>query len=191
MQIQTLDDHDFGNACAELYGLLMTGHPDGLIGIRTGGAVVLERMVRDSASRLPTFTADARRASTARKEGLRLGRVLRRLPLALTNRLRVMEHLYREYQFQQRGIEPRRATLSTELISWLGQQPRHVVVVDDAVDTGSSLLAVQAALLAVAPETRIETAAIVQTFSMPVIRPTYVLHRSLLFRFPWSMDART
>ena len=66
---------------------------------------------------------------------------------------------------------------------------RKVLIVDDAVDSGATMLAVAEALREANPEAEIRTAAITVTTPKPLITPDYSMYKDLI-RFPWSMDAK-
>ncbi|MDE7407207.1 MAG: hypothetical protein K2M76_02200, partial [Muribaculaceae bacterium] len=64
-------------------------------------------------------------------------------------------------------------------------------VVDDAVDTGTSLSIALRKLHELCPQAEIRTAALTVTTPDPVVRPDYTIYNNrTLLRFPWSMDAR-
>jgi hypoxanthine phosphoribosyltransferase len=65
-----------------------------------------------------------------------------------------------------------------------------VLIVDDSVDTGATMLHVMDTLRRQAgvPVT-LATAAITVTTERPLVAPDYVLLRQQLCRFPWSLDA--
>jgi hypoxanthine-guanine phosphoribosyltransferase len=77
------------------------------------------------------------------------------------------------------------------LVDWLGRnRPQPVLlVVDDAVDSGATLMRVLAELRKLVPDgTVIRSAVVAVTTKTPLIEPDYVFHRQLC-RFPWSLDA--
>lgn len=188
MRVLSLSQMEFAAACTRLGQELLQAEPQAVVAVRTGGWAVVEQMPQVEALGLARFGVTARRTSTTRKEALNARRLLTRLPRWVTDRLRVWEHVGRERRFLHRGAEDRQVTLPKEFVGWLREEPRSLVVVDDAVDTGSSLEAVIRGILTVAPRTRVRTAAIVQTFREPLVKPDYVLYRNMLVRFPWSMD---
>ena len=61
-------------------------------------------------------------------------------------------------------------------------------MVDDALDTGTTLKAVVELLQALAPASTVRSAVIVTTTADPVISADISLHNRVLGRFPWSHD---
>jgi hypoxanthine phosphoribosyltransferase len=65
-----------------------------------------------------------------------------------------------------------------------------VLVVDDAVDSGATLIAVLDAVYKAAGSSKVRSAAITVTTENPMVMPDYYLyHDETLIRFPWSIDA--
>lgn len=70
------------------------------------------------------------------------------------------------------------------------QDAQNILIVDDAVDSGATLLAVVEAVRIDMPGAEVRSAVITQTTPSPVITPDYTLYNNrTLIRFPWSMDA--
>ena len=62
---------------------------------------------------------------------------------------------------------------------------------DDAVDSGSTMLSVRDAVAAAFPQAYVRCAAIVVTTDKPLIVPDYSLYlKNFLIRFPWSADMK-
>lgn len=67
---------------------------------------------------------------------------------------------------------------------------KYILVVDDAVDSGNTLMAVKETIESLDSDVEIRTAAITVTTSAPAIIPDYyIYHNRTLIRFPWSKDA--
>lgn len=65
-----------------------------------------------------------------------------------------------------------------------------MLLVDDAVDSGTTMLRVAEALRCGNPEIELRTAVITVTTAAPLLRPDYTIYDDrTLIRFPWSMDA--
>lgn len=65
-----------------------------------------------------------------------------------------------------------------------------ILVVDDAVDSGATLLGVVNAAKAAVPLADVRSAVITQTTTAPMTAPDYTLYNDkTLIRFPWSLDA--
>jgi hypoxanthine phosphoribosyltransferase len=192
--VLSFDQSRFDEACAELLRQASRdAPPDALIGIPTGGLWVAQAMARSVAGSLPVLPLTCRRPSTAAKQrARRLLAPLARLPRRVKDWLRVMEHSLltakkrppvAPYQFDSAERE--------HLLEWLGRNRERPVllVVDDAVDSGATLLRVLAELRDLAPAGAVIRSAVVAvTTKAPLIEPDYVFHRQLC-RFPWSLDA--
>lgn len=166
--------------------------PELVIGIRTGGYVVAEKMkpLLDPSVAILPFTC--RRPGTKRKSKPGVKLLLRYLPYMLADRLRVVEHLLR----MARKSSPSSLALAPDgaesdaiaaQIKALGTTPK-ILIVDDAVDSGRTLAAVEDAIRALAPSATVKSAAITVTMPTPIRNPEFSLYRYALCRFPWSFD---
>ncbi len=196
-RVISLDQDDFDAACAELMRVTQSGcHPDIIIGIRTGGYYVAESMSKADGGRLPLLPITCRRPSTKYKPFSAAARKLvAGLPRPILDQLRLVEHRLltrkpaapsKPYHFDQAEL----AALKAWFRQWPSDRPARVLVVDDSVDTGTTMLHVMDALRRHAgiPIT-IATAAITLTTAHPLVTPDYVLLRQQLCRFPWSLDS--
>lgn len=189
MRVIDLLGSDFDQACLRLADHLSARGCEGLVGIRSGGFYVARRM-QELGLEVPLYAVACRRASTSTKEQVGLRRLAYHMPKGLRDFLRVMEHRWRERRFEQGQLEPRTVQMEPALLERLQQRPEPALwLVDDAVDSGSTLQAVSEAIRAVRPGLVLHTAAITQTFKEPLIEPDFVLYKSVLVRFPWSMDS--
>jgi uncharacterized protein len=193
--LRSLDGQAFDEACADLMRRVEADYaPTLVIGIRTGGLVVAECMVRFASTPLTVLPLTCRRASTQAKSRIPLLRsILLGLPRPARDLLRRMEHQYitapRAHRPRRQDIDPGEVGAVVAHIASLVSPPR-VLVADDAVDSGVTLAAVLALLRDIAPAgSEIRSAAITQTLEHPLARPDFVLFRSVLCRFPWSFDA--
>jgi hypoxanthine phosphoribosyltransferase len=192
----TFNSASFDEACRELVCRVCAaeGQPDVLIGIPTGGLWVAEAMARQLPERVPVLSLTYRRPSTRRKQRvLQVLRLLRYLPRVVIDGLRMLEKSFL-------GILPRRqvgtyqfdARELADIAAWLvraGARP-YLLVVDDAVDSGVTLMVVLQELRRVAPPgALIRAATVTVTTAAPAVRPHYNLYDGRLCRFPWSLDA--
>jgi hypoxanthine phosphoribosyltransferase len=194
--LRTLQDAQFDAACAELMRLVEADYrPVLIVGIRTGGLIVAEAMARAAASPPTILPLTSRRATTATKSRLPLLRqMLSVLPTPALDLLRRVEHRFltarRTTKTAQQEVDHGEAAIIATHVALL-PPPARVLVVDDAVDSGTTLAAVLRTLQgACRPHVEIRSAVITQTLQNPSIRPDYVLFRGTLCRFPWSFDAR-
>lgn len=191
----TLRQPEFASACAELMRQVEADYlPTLVVGIRTGGFVVAEAMVRSARTALTVLPLTCQRAGTGAKARLPFLRsVLATLPRPAIDLLRRIEHdlliAPRRHQSREQLID---TTEVNAIAGWLTDRPptQRILVVDDAVDSGVTLYTVLQHLGRVCPpETEVRSAVITQTLPEPRIRPNYALYQQTLCRFPWSYDA--
>lgn len=190
VKVVTLDEPALIQACSVLASRVADLPYNAIVGVATGGEVIARHM-HASLPAVPIFTATAKRRGTKVKEQLPLDRFLRRLPMSVNHALRVGEHYLREVRFEYRGRPNllRQVSLESRLAEWLEQQNEAtLLIVDDAVDSGSTFQGVITAVRELNPRTRFYTAAITQTFRRPLVTPDVLLYKATLVRFPWSLD---
>jgi hypoxanthine phosphoribosyltransferase len=193
--LTTLRQPAFDAACAKLMRLVEADFaPTVVVGVRTGGLTVAQAMVRAAATNLPVLPITCQRGGTAAKSRLPwLRPLLAALPGPLVDLMRRLEHrlliMQRTRKPPTQTIDHAEAAAIAAVLAGYAEAPR-VLVADDAVDSGVTLMTVQRLLRKVCPAgTEFRSAAITQTFEHPAVRPDYVLYRGLLCRFPWSFDA--
>lgn len=191
----TLQGPEFAAACADLMRLVESDYaPMAIIGIRTGGLTVARAMQPVAHAGVPVLPLTCRRATTDAKARLPLLRtLLGSLPRPLVDVLRRLEHRLltagRLQHGRNREVDRVEAAAIADHLVML-PRPARILVVDDAVDSGTTLAAVLRVLWDIAPAgSEIRSAVITQTTESPSVRPDYVLFRGRLCRFPWSFDA--
>jgi hypoxanthine phosphoribosyltransferase len=194
--VTTLDPEGFEIACRRLMTLVRSNwHPDVFVGIRTGGYHVAEIMARAYGADRKVLPITCRRPSTRFKLASSLVRkAVSKLPRSIVDHLRVVEHAL----LTQKPKAPRPNSYqcdATELATldlWLTKAGRapSILVVDDSVDTGATLIQVIDLIKQRAPDADIRSAVITVTTAAPLIDPDYTLFRQKLCRFPWSLDAQ-
>lgn len=183
MKVVTLNPEDFAGACRALEEKVAGAFsPDLVVGIASGGLHVSRKLL----PHVPHISVLCRRPSTAAKgRSRRLMRQIRRLPLWARNTLRRAEAAW----LGKRRDMSRHPEISRDNIAAI-QAASRILVVDDAVDSGASLLAVVERLRQINPGAEIRTAAITVTTAAPAIVPDFTLFNRVLIRFPWSKDYR-
>ena len=185
MRVLTLDSAAFGRTCRELAALVAASgfDPQLIVGIRRGGEYVACEM-RPCFSRAALGFVGLQRPSTSRN--LMLGKSLGRLPRPLLDRLRIIEASVLAGRCRSASDLPPFQLPSS--LTGLGKIS--VLLVDDAVDSGATMLRVAGALRRGNPEIELRTAVITVTTAAPLLRPDYTIYDDrTLIRFPWSMDA--
>ena len=163
--------------------------PDVIVGIATGGRDV-GRCVADHLG--VTFcVVRARRRGTRTKQVRWARPVASCLPDWMGWALRRVESSFREIAFTfgdapevARSVAPEGELPTDRLAS-----ARHVLVVDDAVDTGYTLASVVDFVRQFAPLAEVHTVALATSFRSPIRTPDVCLYDHALLRGPWSLDA--
>lgn len=157
--------------------------PDVVVGVLRGGATVGGLLARELGARY--LEVGAHRPSTPLKKCM--GSVLRRLPRFVADRLRRIEHLLSRCRLSSsaRQVE---VHLPLTYLETLPTFPM-IMIADDSVDTGATLVAVRDALKARIPNASFSFAAIAETQPSPAISPDFCVYRqNCLVRYPWSAD---
>ncbi len=193
LTVRTLNNASLKQAADDINELIFKDFiPDIIIGIRSGGYVVAEIMAQSAPHKPLLLPISRRRASTEQKSKIKwLKTVLRFLPYAITDRLRMIEHkkLMKQPVNEAQEFTPDAAELSTLRGFLQARKNSKILIVDDAVDSGATMKAVLDLLDKEAdPSCIIKTAAITVTTDNPIIKPDYALYNHVLFRFPWSFD---
>lgn len=167
--------------------------PDIIVGIPSGGYIVAEIMAKEAAHKPELAAISRRRTSTDTKRKIKgLKSALRLLPYAITDRMRILEH--KKLMAKPKNNRNEFAPDDNEVALFrrlLKEKPTaKILIVDDAVDSGSTMKAVFDLLQKEAPTNNIKTAAITVTTDNPVIQPDYTLYSHVLCRMPWSFDFR-
>lgn len=182
-KVVTLHPADLDAACERLAREIAPPSPRIVVGILTGGGEVGRRV----AAHFPGaeyHEVALRRPTTERKRRAR--RLLRALPTWLADMLR-------RYESRRASAKParrREVALPDSLAAALADcGSESVLIVDDAVDSGGTLLSVAEAIADAAPQADVRTAVLAVTTQHPAINPDYSLRRGdTLLRFPWSLD---
>lgn len=185
-RVITLHDSQFKDACRKLAAeVARAAEPQLIIGILNGGGEV-GRLIHKRFPGAEYAEPSLRRKSSKRKS--RLAKLLRKLPTAAVDTLRLFEARRLERKPKD-SIAP--FTLPEEVAS-AAKKAKSILIVDDAVDSGMTMLRVRDAVKKAAPaDASIFTAAITVTTSNPLINPDFALFRNkTLIRFPWSNDYR-
>ncbi len=192
--VRTLDEAALRRACEDLTGIAFANFtPNIYLGICTGGYVVAELMARNTPEPVRLLPITCRRPSTAKKNNLPFVKeTLKRLPHFISDKLRVLEHIYLTQIKAPRNAQvvPDETELSVlrGVLAELGASAR-VLVIDDSIDSGATVAAVLDVVRQVAdPAAQIKTATVTVTTAHPLVEPDFSLYRYALCRFPWSLD---
>lgn len=200
-RVRTLVADEFRAACSRLSQLvcadLPTGGYDVIVGVRRGGSIVCDAMLRDMPAAAYTLRADVRlqRPSTRRK-GAGFSKILVTLPRPVLDWLRIVESLTLDAKRRlrdMRGSKPATPVdIPAELAAALtGAAAPCVLIIDDAIDSGETLFSIITALKQLNARAEIRVAALTVTTRTPRVDADYALHRDrTLLRLPWAADAR-
>ena len=193
MRVVTLTPSLLSAAAAQLSRRIRAAqcHPTLIVGIRHGGAEVA-RLMRDDFADTVYCEVQISRPDTSHKGHGWLHAMLQHLPQWLCDVLRMAESRINEWR--SRSAEPQRicdVTLTPEATAAL-QAASHmpvILLVDDAIDTGATIMQARQRLLQQHPTAQIMVAVITVTTQHPLCDADFCLyHDRTLCRFPWSND---
>lgn len=195
MRILEFNTNELSQACFRLAHVVNAPNElIAVIGIRSGGAYVgrcIHAAYAEQGLELVYHELTCRRPSTKAKKASKLDSILPHLPRWLVNLLRRVEARIVSLKLKLRGQEPREVELHDGLSEFLEDlDGGRVLLVDDALDSGSSMKAVAERLTELNPAVKYEVAVLTVTQQNPVYRPDYTLYQQTLIRFPWAMDSK-
>ncbi|MCM1369564.1 MAG: hypothetical protein NC204_04250 [Candidatus Amulumruptor caecigallinarius] len=202
MKVLTLCENMFADKCSELQKMVTADgyNFDTIVSIAAGGDYVAEAVIRNIAhngKEIPAhFSVKRRRKGSSLKKG-NLKSLISMMPRGICNLLRIAESKFYALagKFNKYKFNP--VEIPAELISLMRTgKSRRILIVDDAVDSGGTLLDVAISLNnAITPDfgiiPEIRTAVIVVTRRNPSIIPDYSIYPEgqFLIRFPWAVDS--
>jgi len=193
MKVIRLDQQTFEQQCSELGMMAQSFQPEICIGIKSGGAIVLDS-IRNSGVLGDNIFWDyikIQRRSTSGFKSLRIiGMVISLLPKFLIYILRIGEMKFGE--IKARIVKPgRNAHFDLQLeVMALVQSGARILIVDDAVDTGTTIEIAKDYFMEQSPHNIVKIASLTTTHKHPILEPDYCLHTRTILQFPWSLDAK-
>ncbi|MDE6650383.1 MAG: hypothetical protein K2K45_10690 [Muribaculaceae bacterium] len=168
------------------------GRFDAIVAVRRGGSYVCDAFCRYFPKDLygTRYDVALQRPSTRHKKGW-LGNILKRLPVALLDVMRMAESVMLSCRRKTRSVSPSAyVEIPADLKSLLqGLRNPSILIIDDAIDSGDTLSALSGTLTGTNPGAIIRIAVMTLTTSCPRIGADYALYRNrTLIRFPWSND---
>lgn len=165
---------------------------DIVIGIATGGIYIsspIEDQLRKEKWYGKYYEIKLSRQSTETKKILKLKRILTKFPYFILNFLRKSEvFIFENFKAKKYdSSKENKVDLSDDLINNI-KNANSILLVDDATDTGSTLLAIKNVIKRINPNVTIKTAVLTVTHKKPYIEPDYTLFRRVLLRCPWAED---
>lgn len=193
MRVVTFTEKDVDDAAKCLVDAVIADGicPDAVIGIKTGGVYVAREVIKWLTMQgcNPVFIETSlQRKSTPWKKKMLSG-ILPMLPTRFLDWLRIREAMLLR-RSSDAGDGNRNFSFDIGQFDSLGDNCR-LLVVDDAVDSGTTLINVVNALKAERRVSGIATAVVTVTTPSPRIMPDYfVFNDETLVRFPWSTDVK-
>lgn len=194
MKVLTLSKTTLSDLAYQLLTMVQKEHIklDIVIGVATGGTYIshpIYLQLQTEKWKGTYHEVKLSRPSTEKKKFLGIKKVLGKLPYFLSSILRVLEVNYFE-TFKSKNYDKRiekRVHFSDALIQDI-KNSSSLLLIDDAIDTGSTLLALKNVIHDINPHIDIKIAVLTVTHTKPYIQPDYTLYKKVLLRCPWAMD---
>ena len=190
--VRTLGQPQLRKAARDLLNLAEASsfRPDLIVSVANGGTRVVQSIEDEIVDLgISTETLLCQRPGTPTKEKMRLKLWIKRLPLSIRDALRVTEHILRPLLEKVQVRNERDVTIISPNLP-CQTPPTRILVIDDAVDSGDTLVSVERFLRARHPSADIRFGVLTQTRRKVTRDPDYNLYESVLIRFPWSSDYR-
>lgn len=193
MKVISLLGSDFSDACQKLkVKVTEVYEPDLVVGIATGGAIVVEKMKFDADKKIVIIKRQ--RPFTKTKKKIKLEVWLPLIPRWVNNIIRVLELKFNEYRFNKNRANANNK--KSELLILEGSvedisAANKILLVDDSVDSGGTFKeCIDFINQHVKPGAELRTSSINVTFDNPLVQPTYTLYQKIIVRYPWASDVR-
>lgn len=186
MRVITLNNKAFKQRSSELVAKI-DFHPDIIIGVQNGGAFVLNEFKISGKFERADFEVVKIQRKDNFKNNFFAKLFLKYIPLKLADRLRVYEHS--QVMDSLRSLT-KEQLLSLEINSDIkpSKTLKSILLVDDAIDTGSTMFVVKNNLVRIFGDRQIKTAVISWTISESIVKPDFYIFNDVLVRYPWSKD---
>ena len=194
MKVKTLYTEYFNKECLLLgHDIFADYDPDVIIGVLNGGGYVGRQIVQVSPKETTYVEVKIQRDGTTKKEKGLIHRILQSLPYGVLNILRILESIVLEYKSKKNNTK-RKGTikLPDNVVSFLSDgENKKVLLVDDAIDSGATLLLIKQYLMSKFENIDVKIAVITITTKQPlVVADYYRYYNRTLIRFPWSNDIK-
>ena len=166
--------------------------PDIIIGIATGG-IYISQPIKECFEEKGWhgFYAEIKlsRHTTKIKKRTNIKSVLQKLPYPLLNRLRMFEVTFFEKlkSHQYNTNKESKIQLPQKLKEEI-KNASSLLLIDDAIDTGATVLAIKNVIASLNPNITIKVAVLTVTHKHPYIEPDYTNYKRALLRCPWAED---
>lgn len=192
MKVINLLGDCFQNSCVQLKENVWSEYkPDLVVGIATGGEVVVQNMLLDET--IHTLILKRQRPFTKTKKRLKFDKWLPYLPFYINDVLRKTEVFFNEIRYELSDkflLDDSDVLVIKKNCNELNKY-RKILIVDDSIDSGKTIKKVISFIKNnVGEKTEIRVCAINTTFKKPMITPDYTLYIRTIVRFPWAADVR-
>ncbi len=166
--------------------------PELVIGIKTGGLYVAEPLVEELYAKnikVEYTTISLSRPSTQKKREFNIGKILKKMPYFTLNILRNLEVFIieqtknKKYDSKKENDIPKHEQLIDQI-----KKTERILLVDDAIDTGSTVLAIKNFIHTIDANIEVKIAVLTTTHKEPYIKADFSLFKRVLLRCPWSED---
>ncbi len=193
MQVLTLNKIALDAQSKELAKKILEAswRPELIIGIKTGGIYVAKPLRDELQKRYETLYSEVSlsRPSTQKKKKFKVDKILKKLPYFLLNALRNLEVFIFEKSKAKSYVNSRENDIQID--DALHQQIlscSKILLIDDAIDTGTTIVAIKNRFLALNRDAEIQVAVLTTTHRTPFINADFSLYDRVLLRCPWAQD---
>lgn len=194
MKVKTLFRNDLETFSKELGDKILENNAnlDVIIGIATGGIYVsrpIQEKFLNKDWNGKYYEVKLSRQSTDIKKKLKVGKILRLLPYFILNLLRNIEVFIMEKKKSKSydNSKENKIEFSKELESTL-KTSKSVLLIDDAIDTGSTILAIKNVIKEINAHIDVKVAVLTVTHEHPFIEPDFMIFGRVILRCPWAED---
>jgi hypoxanthine phosphoribosyltransferase len=186
----TLNPASFTKACISLAEEIeKSGNPDLIVTIPRAGEYIHNEILKNELFKTASHVnLTIQRPSTKHKQKLKIGKLLKILPVCINNFLRKSESFYQELVFYFALQKNKSVLLFTEETKEKIELCNNIVIIDDAIDSGKSIDTVLSFIHKNNQNAHIRVAVITTTFTRPKVQPEISLFKHQLIRFHWSED---
>ena len=165
---------------------------DIVIGIATGGIYVsqpIKEKMQKNGWDGKYLEIKLSRKSTDVKKKWQLKTILTKLSYTLLDTLRIMEvNLFEKLKSSKYDASKEASIHFSDETKNDIMNSSNILLIDDAIDTGSTVLAIKNVLLHINPKIDVKVAVLTVTHHAPYIKPDYSLYARVLLRCPWAED---
>jgi len=166
--------------------------PEIILGVATGG-IYISRPIKEyfQANTWHGFYAEIQlsRHSTKLKKTINVKSILQKLPYCVLNPLRIFESSFFELtKPKQHHANKEKKVYLPDTLKEKIKKSKSLLLVDDAIDTGNTILSIKNAIQAINPHIVVKIAVLTVTHKRPYIEADYTNYKRTLLRCPWAED---